>query len=64
MPRPDRRLPSPLRRSSGRIREDVDAELTFELDMRTQELVRGGLPEAEARRRALAEFGDLEAARA
>jgi predicted permease len=50
-------------RSSERIRAEIDEELGFELDMRAAELVRQGLSDSEARRRALAEFGDLEATR-
>lgn len=50
-------------RSAARIRAEVDEELAFELDMRTAELARAGFPEAEARRLAVAEFGDLEATR-
>lgn len=50
-------------RSDARIRAEVDEELAFELDMRAEELARTGLPEAEARRRAMAEFGDIEATR-
>ncbi len=50
-------------RSTGRIRAEIDEELGFELDMRTAERVRHGLAEDEARRRALAEFGDIEETR-
>ena len=50
-------------RSAARIQADVDEELRFELDMRTEELVAQGVPEAEARRRAVGEFGDLERTR-
>ncbi len=60
---PARRLPRLPWRSAARIQADVDEELRFELDMRTAELVRLGVPEREARGRALAEFGDLEATR-
>jgi predicted permease len=42
---------------------EIDEEIDFELDMRTAELVRLGLSEDEARRRALAEFGDIEETR-
>ena len=62
--------PSPLRRffqlpwrSTERIRAEIDEELSFEIDMRTAELVRQGFPEGDARRRALAEFGDIEQTR-
>jgi predicted permease len=54
------RLPS---RSSHAIRADVDAELRFHLDARTEELVRLGVPLDEARARALREFGDVDDAR-
>ncbi len=50
-------------RSAQRIRAEVDEELEFELDMRAAELARQGLAEDEARRRALADFGDIEATR-
>jgi predicted permease len=50
-------------RSAERIRAEVDVELQFELDMRAAELARQGLAEEEARRRALAEFGDIEQTR-
>lgn len=42
---------------------DVDEELTFHLEARVEDLVRAGLPEAEARTRALREFGDVERVR-
>jgi putative ABC transport system permease protein len=42
---------------------DVDAELSFHLDMRIQELVAGGMPPDEARDLALRRFGDYERAR-
>lgn len=54
----------PLRRPQPRsVSEDVDAELEFHLQMRMNELMARGLPEAEARGDALRRFGDLEAAR-
>ncbi|MDQ3950732.1 MAG: ABC transporter permease, partial [Gemmatimonadota bacterium] len=46
-----------------RVQTDVDEELRFHLDMRTEELTRGGLPPDEARAQALREFGDIGAAR-
>jgi predicted permease len=46
------------------IRRDVDAELQFHIDARTDALVREGASRADARRQALREFGDLEDARA
>ncbi|HEX6048925.1 MAG TPA: ABC transporter permease [Gemmatimonadaceae bacterium] len=51
------RLP---RRSSARLRADLDEELHFYFDMRTRELVEGGMTDADARREAVREFGDLE----
>src|SRR5512143_1904188 len=48
------------RRSRQELAEEVDAELGFHLDMRTADLMRSGLDEATARRRAREEFGDLE----
>jgi putative ABC transport system permease protein len=63
MPTPD---DSPRRafrfpwRSPGRIRADIDDELRFHLDMRTAELVATGMSEADARREATREFGDVE----
>lgn len=50
-------------RSKADIRRDVDAEFRFHLDARTEELVAAGVPPAEARRQALADFGDLGDAR-
>jgi putative ABC transport system permease protein len=44
-------------------RADVDDELHFHLATRVDELVRGGLPEPEARDRARREFGDVEGVR-
>lgn len=39
------------------VRADIDEEFAFHLDMRTDELMRGGLSEAEARAQAVREFG-------
>jgi putative ABC transport system permease protein len=47
-------------RSRRRIDADVDDELRFHLDMRAQELVASGMSEADARREATREFGDVE----
>src|SRR5688572_7236826 len=52
-----------LPRSSDRIRSDVDDEIRFDLDMRTQALMREGLSQDAARERALTEFGNVEATR-
>jgi predicted permease len=48
----------------GGIGRDVDEEIRFHLDARAEELIRLGLSEREARRRALDEFGDVERSRA
>ena len=50
-----------LRRVFGgrRLDADLDRELQFHVDTRTQELMQDGLPRPEARRRALAEFGGM-----
>ena len=58
-----RRLFQFWRRSRAMIQRDVDAELQFHIDARTDALVREGVAPAEARRRALTEFGDIEDAR-
>ncbi|HLL46988.1 MAG TPA: permease prefix domain 1-containing protein, partial [Longimicrobiaceae bacterium] len=42
---------------------DVDDELEFHFDMRVDDLVRRGMPEAEARRQAGREFGDVDGVR-
>ncbi len=54
------RLP---RRTPRDIRDDVDAELRFHLDARTDALTAGGLTPDAARRQALHEFGDVNDAR-
>ncbi len=59
----DRRLFQLPWRSAGRIRADVDDEIRFDLDMRTAELVEQGIPEPDARRQAVAEFGNLDETR-
>lgn len=51
------RLPKRLR---TRVREDVELELEFHLDMRTEELIASGMQARAARERARSEFGDLE----
>jgi putative ABC transport system permease protein len=50
-------------RSRRQIREDVDEELRFHLDMRVESLVVAGMPPDAARARAVREFGDLDDAR-
>ena len=51
------RLPWRTRRS---IAGDVDDEVRFHLDMRTAELVRGGMSESIARDEAIREFGNID----
>jgi len=55
--RPYLRLPW---RSSSRLRADLDDELRFYFDMRTRELVEQGMTDADARREAVREFGDVD----
>jgi predicted permease len=45
------------------VRRDIDDELRFHFDARIAELVASGLPPAEARARAIAEFGDVDTVR-
>jgi predicted permease len=59
----DFRTRFPLRLWRPSVDEEVDNELDFHLEMRTRELMRAGLPETEARRAALARFGDIVRAR-
>ncbi len=54
------KLPS---RSSGRIDREVDEELAFHLQARTEELVAGGADPEQAHKQALREFGDVADAR-
>ncbi|MBC7791122.1 MAG: ABC transporter permease [Anaerolineae bacterium] len=51
------RLP---RLSGGRVKEDVDSELQFHLEMRTRELAASGMTPEAARKEALRQFGDLD----
>lgn len=46
-----------------RLSDDIDAEIGDHIEHRVRDLARAGMSAAEARRRALAEFGDLPAAR-
>ena len=50
-------------RSARQIRDDVDEELRFHLDMRVDELAAAGVPRDAARAQATREFGDVEDAR-
>jgi predicted permease len=52
-----------LPRSPSRIRADIDAEFAFDIEMHASDLERQGLDADAARRRAAAEFGDLETTR-
>ncbi len=45
------------------IRREVDDELAFHLEMRTQRLIDGGLPRDAAEREALRQFGDVDGVR-
>ena len=45
------------------IAADVDAELAFHVDARTEELCEAGVDRAAARAQALREFGDVDLAR-
>src|SRR5262249_24580177 len=45
------------------IAADVDEEIAFHVDARAQELIDAGASPADAKRRALQEFGDVERAR-
>jgi predicted permease len=42
-----------------RVQRDVDEEVRFHLDMRTDDLVRGGMTPNRAREQAMREFGDV-----
>jgi hypothetical protein len=57
------RLRRYLRFWGANVREDVDAELQFHLDARTDELVTGGMTPAAAREQTLREFGDVSRVR-
>lgn len=59
----ERRLFQALWRSAKRIRADVEEEIRFDLDMRAAALMSEGMTEADARRQAVAEFGNLEETR-
>jgi predicted permease len=50
--------------SEDRVSGDVDAEISFHVEARTQELIARGLNHAEARATAMREFGDVSEARA
>ncbi len=46
-------------RTGGQIEHEVDAELGFHLDMRTEELIDQWMTPEAARREAVRQFGDL-----
>ena len=46
-------------RTGGQIEDEVDAELRFHLDRRTEELIDQGMTPEAARREAVRQFGDL-----
>src|SRR5215467_11641598 len=52
-----------LRFWRANVGADIDAELAFHVDARTEELCQAGFEPAEARAQALREFGDLDRAR-
>src|ERR1044071_7258775 len=52
-----------LRFWRANVAADVDAEIAFHVDERARELVQAGTSPTDARRKALAEFGDVERAR-
>jgi predicted permease len=58
-----KRLVLLIRRTPSTIKRDVDEELQFHIDTRTDTLVREGLTRDDARTRALHEFGDIDDAR-
>jgi putative ABC transport system permease protein len=63
MIQPPRRILRLPWRSQRTIHDDVDAELAFHLDMRTQALIRLGMTSEDAQAAALREFGDVDDAR-
>ena len=48
------------RRTRDQITDEIDLEVQFHLDMRTQELIGEGMSPTEARREARRQFGDLQ----
>jgi predicted permease len=51
-------------RTAADVHAEVAEELQFHLEMRARDLIADGIPPAEARRRAIQEFGDVSAAAA
>jgi predicted permease len=54
-----RKLLNLLRRNRVRMEQDLDRELCYHLDRRVQDLMREGLSESEAHRKAVIEFGGV-----
>jgi hypothetical protein len=52
-----------LPRSASRIRDDIDEELRFDIEIRARDLRALGVSAEEAERRASREFGDLDGTR-
>jgi putative ABC transport system permease protein len=50
-------------RVADRVERDIDEELAFHIEQRVRDLIAQGRSDGDARRIALAEFGDLEASR-
>jgi predicted permease len=55
-----KRLFRPPNRTPEDVRADITDEFAFHLDMRTNELVRGGMTQPDARAQALREFGSAD----
>src|SRR5256886_17106476 len=47
----------------SRMEREMDAELRFHIEAYAEDLIRGGVPRAEALRRARIEFGGIERAK-
>ena len=50
-----------IRRRRGAVSPEVDEALAVHIEMKVDPLIADGLPAGEARRRALAEFGNIDA---
>ncbi len=59
----DQQRQRPLRRIFGQRPADVDAELAYHIEMRTQELIREGRTPEDARAEALRTFGNVDRVR-
>jgi hypothetical protein len=51
-------IQAPAARSAGEFGNAIEEELTFHIGERTRELVEGGMSEEDAKRAAIARFGD------